>query len=451
MSMTLGIDPNTEVAIDELPRVERLATRVLARFAGPMAYRGAISIADQVLVSGTNFLTAVIVGRACGPHELGDYTLGFTLFVLAVCVQRALISMPFTLHLYYFEGDRQRAYAGSTLAHLLALGLATMLVLGLGTLTLAMGFGPANLVPLAGVLALVFPLAFLVEFARRFALARLEMMTVLVVDVAVTVLQIGGLLTLASLGMLSAVGAYIAVGVAAAVTGVTWLWVARAEFLFHPARIAADAARNWRYGRWLLVGQVTLTGRSYSLIWLVALLMDTTTTGIFVACDTLVRLWSPLPLAVANILFPSASRAFAKGDTAEVRRMVNHSTLLLIAASLPFSAFLALLGDLVVTTLYGNEYSGYGLVMGMLGMTAVADSIDTGAANGLFAIHRPNVHVIANLLGTVVILLVAATLIPEWGLVGAAAGSVTGRVVTSTMQYALFLRLTRGARVEELS
>ena len=39
----------------------------------------ALAILDQVVVSGTRFVTSIIVGRACGPHELGDYTLGFTL------------------------------------------------------------------------------------------------------------------------------------------------------------------------------------------------------------------------------------------------------------------------------------------------------------------------------------------------------------------------------------
>src|SRR4051812_42440657 len=57
-----------------------------------------LAILDQLVVSGTRFTTSVIVGRVCGPHELGDYTLGFTLFCIGGCLQTALISQPFTIY-----------------------------------------------------------------------------------------------------------------------------------------------------------------------------------------------------------------------------------------------------------------------------------------------------------------------------------------------------------------
>src|SRR5262245_2490977 len=44
-----------------------------------------LAIVDQSIVSCTRFLTSIIVGRVCGPHVLGDYTLGFTIYCLAAC------------------------------------------------------------------------------------------------------------------------------------------------------------------------------------------------------------------------------------------------------------------------------------------------------------------------------------------------------------------------------
>ena len=46
-----------------------------------VARGGAMAVLDQAVVSGTNFLTVVLVGRACGQEELGYYSLGVTVLV----------------------------------------------------------------------------------------------------------------------------------------------------------------------------------------------------------------------------------------------------------------------------------------------------------------------------------------------------------------------------------
>src|SRR5262249_48136491 len=83
---------------------------------GPWAYlkrslfgKDSLAILDQCVVSCTRFLTSLIVGRACGPHELGEYQLGFTLYCLGACVQTGLISLPFTIYGNYLQDDERRA------------------------------------------------------------------------------------------------------------------------------------------------------------------------------------------------------------------------------------------------------------------------------------------------------------------------------------------------------
>ena len=50
---------------------------------------------DQAVVSGASFLATILVGRWCGPGELGVYSLGFTLLVSWGCVQESLIALPY--------------------------------------------------------------------------------------------------------------------------------------------------------------------------------------------------------------------------------------------------------------------------------------------------------------------------------------------------------------------
>lgn len=439
--MTNGIDSQLEIEIAD-SWLDRLMTRWHERL-GKASWNGFLSVTDQAVVSGTNFLTSVIVGRACGPDELGNYALGFTLYCLAVCVQRALISFPFTFYHHRLHGMEQRVFSGSTLAHLAAFGFVVMAMLGVASIALDFSGKWQELVPLVRILAVTFPLAFLVEFARRFVLARLEMTKLLVLDIALATIQLGGLILLASLGWLSAQSAYVVIGIATAIMGSAWLALARPMFAIRWSNVLADAVRNWRYGRWMLAGQLTLFARDSMLIWLVAWELGTVSAGIFAACCTFVKLTSPLPMAAANVLFPSAARAFADGDIAKVRRLANQSVAAICALSAPVVAILVFAGGRLLTKAYGEAFSGAGAVVCLLAFGAISDAFDTGATSGLFAIGRPNLHFIANLVGVLAMLATAVALVPISGILGAAQAWLIGRCLTTSVQSVAFLRLSQ--------
>src|SRR5690348_3396610 len=56
-----------------------------------------MALVDQVLVSGTRFFATILVGRYCGPHELGTYSLAFSVLVLAGCFQEAIVTTPYAV------------------------------------------------------------------------------------------------------------------------------------------------------------------------------------------------------------------------------------------------------------------------------------------------------------------------------------------------------------------
>lgn len=428
---------------------DSLAARLQARI-GETTRRGLLSVADQMVVSGTHFLTSVVVGRVCGPEELGDYTLGFTIYCLFLCVQTTLISQPFTVRGNYLQGDEQLVLSGSTFVHCAAFGLLVMAVLSLASGALGLGYGPPGLAPLVGMLSVAFPLACLTEFARRFALARLEMRTVFAIDVTMSAIRIGGLLVLASLGWLSALGAYAVLGVGAAIVGFTSLARRRRQFVVRLPRIVADAKHSWQFGRWPLVSQLTLAARASAVLWLLALLLDTTSAGVYVASESLMRLSAPLMMAVASVLVPSAARAFAKGNTSEVRRLVHQSAAVLgIATSLLCGLFL-LFGGIVLSKLYGDAFSDQGMVVSLLALAMVADALEVAATNGLLAMNQPRTIFLGNLLGAVIMLAISGALVPWWGIVGAAWGSLVGRSVTSAVQWVAFSRFAQDGKTAEV-
>jgi O-antigen/teichoic acid export membrane protein len=419
--------------------------RLLAAATG----KDALAIVDQVVVSGTRFLTAVIVGRACGPRQLGDYTLGFTLYCLGACILTGLIAFPFTVYSHHMKDDDRRAYAGSVLAHFLIFDSVVMILLAFAAGGLATGGWRSDLAPFVAVLAITFPAAFVVEFTRRFALARLEVGAALLMDGAMSAVQVGGLLVLAWAGLLGASTAFVATGVAGAIAGLGWFAIARGQFAVRRPRLWPDAVKNFRFGRWSLASQLVLVARSTAVLWLLALLLDPSSTGIFVAGDNLVRLSAPLMMAVSNVFFPRAARLIAAGDLPSVRRLAGRSAIVLAAATAGLALFFVLTGDRLLPALYGGAYAGQGAVVAVLAVAMVADALETVATNGLMALDRSQIVFSANMAGTALTLVIAAVLIPGVGIIGAAWGSLLGRCMTSAVLWAMFLKHTLGGTAAE--
>jgi O-antigen/teichoic acid export membrane protein len=420
-----------------------------SRFLRAATGKDALAIVDQAFVSGTRFLTAVIVGRVCGPHELGDYTLGFTLYCLAACILTNLIGFPFTVYSHQMLGESRRRYAGSVLIHFVVFDVVVVVLLGLSAGALATSGWRPELAQFVAVLAIAFPAALAVEFTRRLALARLEVGAALLTDAAMAVIQVGGMLGLAAAGMLGAATTFVATGVAGAIAGLGWFAIARGNFVIHWPQVWPDFLKNWKFGRWSLASQLVLVARSTAVLWLLALLLDPSSTGIFVAGDNLVRLSAPLMMAVTNVYFPRAARVVASGDLPGVRRLAGRSAVILAVATAVLALFFVVAGERVLGFLYGGAYGGQGLVIALLAIAMVADALETVATNGLMAIDRSQIIFAANLAGTVLTLAIAAVLIPSIGIVGAAWGSLLGRCVTSAVLWAMLFKHTlTGATAE---
>src|SRR5262249_15910877 len=125
---------------------------------------GTLALLDQAVVSGTSFLTTVLVKRMGGGDELGVYALGFNVVVLLICVQESLIAWPYTVYGNRLRGAARAEYAGSVLVHQGLLSALATVGLAVTAALLAAGIGPPGLAGVMAVLAGVMPLLLWREF-----------------------------------------------------------------------------------------------------------------------------------------------------------------------------------------------------------------------------------------------------------------------------------------------
>jgi hypothetical protein len=250
--------PATAVSLPSLglPLGQR-ALRWAARLAGDaMLRKSLLSIADQGVVSATNFAITIILSRLCGKPEVGLYYLALQVFFFARGVQEQLIASPYLVYGGRKQPSEAARYAGSTLAHEVVLLIAIAL-----SLAMAAAYGGASpaLRELLWLLVGAAPLMLLREFIRQFSFAELKVAQALALDCGVAALQIAALAVVAWLGLLTTPLTYIVLSIGCGIAAVAWLLLRRGTFATESSAILPDWVHNWRFGRWalasLLLGQ----------------------------------------------------------------------------------------------------------------------------------------------------------------------------------------------------
>ncbi len=402
---------------------------------------GSLALFDQAVVSGTNFFTAVIIGRAAGAEELGVYSLALAMLFFIAITQESLISLPYVVYGNRLQGEVRARYAGTLLVHYAVLAGLAVLMLGGLSAALATGIGPENAVPATRALMIVIPFVLLRELGRRVCFAHLDLRRAVGIDLVFAAVQVGGLVALAGTGRLSAVSALGVTGVASGLGSIGWLYVARRSFIVTLNETMREMRRSMKLGGWDLGGQMTNWVNRFGLLWVLAAALDPKATGVFAACMTVVTLSNPFVLGLANMVGPQSARAVASGGHAELWPVAVRSTMFIGTGMALFCIAVALFGDAALVLLYGREFAGNGLVVTVLALAILAWAVGVSAAHGLKALERPDVNFRAGLLGVVITVPLALTLVGSAGVLGVAFGALVGRVVELAVRGTTFVRL----------
>jgi O-antigen/teichoic acid export membrane protein len=401
----------------------------------------ALALADQAVVSGTSFLTTVMIGRWTFPSELGLYSIGISLLITSLAIQESLVSVPYTI-LQHRPAGTPAEHAGSslTLSGLLsALGVVLLVVTALG---LSASNAEPALVAMTWVLAAMVPFALVREFARQLAFARLHVGEALVLDSAVAAIQLAGLAWLGWSGRMSSVTACAALGVACASTAIVWLYLARGNFAIRRDQIRETMSQGWAIGQWLFASQVAVSVQGYVAYWLLAIIAGATATGVFAACMSVVLFANPLIIGLGNILTPRAVLALKEGGGAQLLRQVIRDSLLLGVAMTLLCLVVLLVGEEVVDWLYpAQEYEGEGHTLTILALGLLAMAVGMPATHALTSIQRPREIFWTGSFGAVLTVVLVWCLVVEWSVLGAAYGLLIGNAARSAARWATFLVL----------
>lgn len=431
-----------------LPLPGTMLCSALTRFAGRMAgdvmlQKSALSIADQAIVSATNFAVTVLLGRLCGKPEVGLYYLALQLVFFARGIQEQLISSPYLVYAGRRQGREAATFAGSNLAHeTTLLGFVALLLAGAALC----GGVSADVTALLWLLAAAAPLMLLREYVRQIAFAELRILEALILDAIVCGLQLGGLLIAASYGLLSTWLTFAVLATGCALATVGWFILRRGTFVLQRDSIGSDWIHNWRFGRWALASQLLGSSMPFVLPWVVAGTHGEAETGSLGVGTTLVGFANMFVLGLSNFICPRAARAYAGGGAGELIGVLKQATAMYLILLVPFAALTLLAGRSLMIFVYGPDFGDAGLILGVLACGAVANSLGITAGNGLWAMELPSANFRADVCALATWLTATAVLVPPYGAMGAAIASVTGTVVGAIVRGAVLMTELRQCR-----
>ena len=387
-----------------------------------------VILIDQAVVSATSFLTFVIIARAVSKGELGLYTLGFSLVIFITNLQDAIVLAPYTVYSPRFQAERHLRYTGSSLLHQLSVAFSAALLLATAGTIFSLSRHLSQWAAITWALAVAIVFILLREYGRRVCFAWRREKIALALDTCIAVSQIGGLLLLARRGVLSAETAYWVIGATSGAIAVAWLWWSRRRFSFSYRYARLHLFRNLALGKWILASNVAQTISGEIFPWFLAAFRGMTATGTLAACRSLASVTNPFLLGMGNFLGPKTAHVFWHRGQRELNALVVRYTFLIIVPMGIATIVLVLFGDLLLVTLYGAQYKGYGGTVALLAVNQFILILGSPTIGALLAVEHPEALFKSYLASGAVTFLVGLPLVWAYGVRGAAVAMIWSTV-----------------------
>ena len=381
----------------------------------------AFVLCDQLIVSGTSFVTTILIGRVLGKHQLGLYVLAYSVLVVLLELQNSFIASPYTIKSPQLGPTAQARYTGSAIVLTVGLSaIAAVVLLSVGILFPSRS-GVAEIRPLFLIVSLIAAPLLLKEFGRRACFAHFHVRQVLLLDALGSFIQLGGMLLLLYLGVRSVRSVYWLIAGASGIAAIVWLMSWRHRTVVSLSAAILTLRETWSFGMWVLTGNLAVVLSQQVYPWYLAWLRGPDATGAFAACTYLLALVNPLVTGVGNYLGPSTANASLHGAR-ELSRVVRHASLLLFLVVGVFCLAVVLFGNRFLFLLYGSGYKVDTHILVLLAAGVLALNSTLAVGFGFWAIGRPDINLKINSLAVVLAVTAGPLLVRTYGLVGAACG-----------------------------
>lgn len=328
----------------------------------------ALTMADQLVSSASNFLLGVLIARAGGADALGAFGIAFLVWLAVVGVNRALVTEPMTVH--GLAGTRTELREGLMASLVLGAGIAAVLAATCGVAAL---IG----VDVVGVLALApwLPSLLAHDYCRAAAFRQQRPDRALLGDVTFAVVQGGltvGLFVLDVAGVAAFLVAWGLGATAGAAVGMVLLGI-------RPSRRGVALLRSlWPRSRWFLAEFGTSFPADQGYLLMLPILLGTAQFGIYRAGASLIGPVVVVFLAGGNVGLPECVRRLRQGGMRGLADYTPRLTCAVLGVTVLYCGGVALLAEPILRLTYGPEFVDAAVVTHLVAIQYVLIALGFG-------------------------------------------------------------------------
>lgn len=394
---------------------------------------GSWSILDQVLFSGANFITNVLLARWLTREAYGSYSISFSILLFLYQIYFSFILDPMSAIGPAKHSNQLKNYLLNQFrVHFVI--LIPISILGLIFFFWIRVFYSAPNEILSNLVIMFSLLPFLlVPWILRRILYTLQMPSVAALS--------SGLYAVFSLGLIfffqryivfNARAAVISMGLAGIVViGVLFYFVKRGtKILKFP--IKDILYENWNFGRWLIASSLFVTIAGQAQVIIAGSVLGVESAGIVRALQNFAQPMILIVTAFGNLAVPALSVDFGRGQFDTFRTKVS---IISIATTLMAGLYLLVLFIFrrpLEMLLYGGLYSNYSDMIPVWGVIPLLLAINVAPASALQSFQRPHALLLVSIGWAIVSITSAFVFTHLWGIWGVVVSALLGYLFAIT-------------------
>ncbi|HET9908184.1 MAG TPA: oligosaccharide flippase family protein [Anaerolineales bacterium] len=386
--------------------------------------KGGLGILDQVIFSGTNFLTSVFLARLLSKDEFGQFAVGLAFLTFFTQIYTSFALEPMSVLGPSDYSDRIAAYL---------MGQVTLMFLIVGPLAilLVLAFGLSNQsTETRSVLVLSsfsLPLFLFPQLMRRifYVLSKPGM------ALFGSVLYLLSLLVVYYFArqnfVLNGVNSLLLISLPGLLAGLILLILLRMEkTVSDKINLSKILIETWSFGRWLVVSGALIGLATQSQIYLTGVLSNTEEAGGVRILQTFIQPIMLTSTAFSALATPAITSDFASGAYGSMRQKVIVFTLVLGLIALFYELLLILFAGRANQILFDGKYASFADQISVWGLVPILLSFFWGGMMSLQATKNYFALLIISTCWALFSFIPALIFIPTLGAWGATISIVTG-------------------------
>ncbi len=397
--------------------------------------QGAGVIFDQGLYSLTNFLTGVLLARSLPKEDYGVYVLALSLIISIMGVQRAVITVPYTVYSQKHREEEFNTYLGSIFIHqIILLIIAIVFSLVFSKYFFLRESSTNNAIFILIAFALTATGVLLRDFVRSYLLARLAVRQSVIMGVSVNIIQLVLLATLYMEGLLTIHNAFLIIGGCSIIPSL-YFFLKNSQIRVKTAQIIDHFRNNLKLGKWILGSTIISTLSSQSYPWLLAFFADKSSVAVLGVTLSLANICGPLLQGINSYIFPKMAHSISAGTPLKVINIMKKSVIIL---SLIFAGWIicgALLGNFLLVLIYSPKYAGYSAVLVIVILSSLVSAVTGPLNSALDALEKADISFKSLAAGLIVTVSIGVFLVYHWGLYGAVVGMLLSNLTNCLLRW----------------